>query len=134
MESADLNSPRHEDAALAALLRQHRAPVPDDGFTHRVLAALPPIQPVASRAGVVRSWWPWVAYLGGGLAGTLFAFTRVSSWSDLLAGVGPLGDAWVALGLALAEPWFVLALMLCALSLAISLPFIRPRTGPEIWR
>lgn len=42
MESADLNSsPRRDETRLEVLLRQSVAPLSDDGFSQRVLAALP---------------------------------------------------------------------------------------------
>lgn len=41
MEPSDLTSSSPEDARIADLLRRHHPALPDDGFSRRVLAALP---------------------------------------------------------------------------------------------
>ena len=53
MEPADLNRPSPDDAQLDAWLRANAsdAPLPDDGFSQRVLASLPPR---IDRAGAAR--------------------------------------------------------------------------------
>jgi len=64
MEPADLSSPDPTDQKLAAFLRSAEGqPLPDDGFSVRVLAALPPPRPA-----------PWLSrrdWLSGGLAAGL---------------------------------------------------------------
>jgi DNA-binding transcriptional LysR family regulator len=42
MEPADMNPASPEDARLEALLRDAAPPLPDEGFSRQVLAALPP--------------------------------------------------------------------------------------------
>ena len=70
MEPTDLNSPSDhpgDDAVLTALLREAEPPLPDNGFSARVLAALPPPPPApfglrvpiltaATIAGLVLAW------------------------------------------------------------------------------
>ena len=82
MESPDLN-PRPappDDAALTAFLARAQPPLPDDGFSARVVAALPaprraplPVRPlltaVAALAGAALSWRQF-AEVGGSQAVT----------------------------------------------------------------
>lgn len=125
MEPAHLNSPRAEDAALAALLRSQSAEIPDDGFSARVLAALPaPAAHSTPRAG---ARWPWLAYLVGGGAGAAFAVSRASTWPNFLSGVEHLGRVSSAVLAALADPWLAVALTVTVLSIAVTLPFTQPR-------
>ncbi|ACB75850.1 hypothetical protein [Opitutus terrae] len=120
MEPSSLNASPQEDAALTAMLRAQSPVIPDDGFSARVLAALPPPQTARAR-------WPWVAYVGGGLAGAIFIVARAGSWPDLVAGTNQLAGALSTVAAPLTEPWLVLALILTALSLVITLPFTQPR-------
>lgn len=120
MEPADLNPPKDEDAALAALLRAQQPPLRDDGFSAAVLAALPPAPPKSAR-------WLWVAYAGGGSAGAIYAFSRAGSWPDLVSGLHELGRALALPAAAMADPWLWFGLTVTALSLLSALPFLRPR-------
>lgn len=124
MEPAHLNSPRDEDAALAALLRAQSTDIPDDGFSARVLAALP--TPATRPGPRAAARWPWLAYLGGGAAGVVVALSRAGSWPDFVSGAGQLGHAAAQATAALSEPWLAVALALTVLSLAVTLPFTRP--------
>lgn len=125
MEPSSLNSSEDKDAALAAMLRTHASTIPDDGFSARVLSALPPRPRAVARPAQLR--WPWIAYLGGGVSGTVFAVARAGSWSDFAAGLLQLTNTLSALFATLTEPWLVIALMLATLSVAITLPFTRPQ-------
>lgn len=125
MEPSNLNSPGDKDSALAAMLRKHAAAIPDDGFSARVLSALPSPSRAVARTFHLR--WPWVAYIGGGLGGTAFAISRAGSWSDFAAGLLQLTNTLNALFASLTEPWLVIALMLATLSVVITLPFTRPQ-------
>lgn len=127
MEPSSLNSSPDEaaDAALTAMLRTQAPAIPDDGFSARVLSALPP-----PRAAVLLprpSRWPWAAYIGGGLAGATFALSRAGSWPDFVSATSQLVHALSAVLALLTEPWLVLALVLAALSLVIALPFTQLR-------
>ncbi len=55
MEPADVNPGARDDARLEALLRRPAPPLADDGFSARVLAALPPVRAAAAgSAKIVR--------------------------------------------------------------------------------
>jgi hypothetical protein len=128
MEPSSLNSSRDGDAALTTLFRTHVPSIPDDGFSARVLSALPPPEAAVVRSHRVR--WPWAAYIGGSLAGATFAVSRAGSWPDFITGVSQLTNALVVVVSTLSEPWLVLALILSALSLVIALPFTQSRGRP----
>lgn len=120
-----MNASPEGDAALTAMLRAQAPAIADDGFSARVLAALPPAKTDGVRPAHAR--WPWVAYVGGGLAGALFAVTHAGSWPDIVTGTIQLAGALSTVGATLTEPWCGLALILTAVSLAIALPFTHPR-------
>lgn len=122
MEPTDLNSFRDEDAALSALFREQAPALPDEGFSARVLAALPP--PAVPSASPAPERWPWFAYFGGGLAGAGFAVSHVASSTDLGAGFSEFGRALASLAGVFAEPWLGLAFTLCAISLFATVPFL----------
>ncbi|HWA84869.1 MAG TPA: hypothetical protein VG710_01490 [Opitutus sp.] len=123
MESPSLNFPPDEDAALAAMLRAHAPTIADDGFTARVMAALPP----APRGRAAAARWPWIAYVGGGLAGAAVVAFQAAAWSDFVSATRALANAFAHVAAACAEPWLVLAVTLSILSLVISVAFTRPR-------
>lgn len=128
MEPSRLNSPEDKDAALTAILRTHAPAIPDDGFSARVLSALPPPPRAIARPFLFRG--PWAAYIGGGVAGAAFAIARAGGWSDFASGLLQLTNTLAALLATLAEPWLVIALSLTALSVVITLPFTRPQRRP----
>ncbi len=75
MEPANVNLPPDDEAHLAALLRRTPAELPDDGFSARVLAALPP----PARRSVPLLEYPLVRALAfslAALAGLVFAIFR----------------------------------------------------------
>ena len=123
MEPTNLNSPRDEDTALAALLRASAPAIPDDGFTARVMSALPP----APSPRTTSARWPWLAGVAGGLAGAAVVAFQAATWSDFVSGTGALLQSLSIVVTACADPWLVLAATLCAFSLAMALAFIRPR-------
>lgn len=122
MESSGLNASHDHEAALTAMLRRPASAIPDDGFSARVLAALPPPRPTVFR---VRRRWPWTAYIVGSLAGSAFACFRAGNWTDFASGMRQLANALSVVFTTLSEPWLLLALGLVALSLLIALPFTR---------
>ncbi|HWL14214.1 MAG TPA: hypothetical protein VNR00_01335 [Opitutus sp.] len=90
MEPADLNaSPSRdpEDARLEQFLRQPLAPLPDDGFTARVLATLPP-PPSRTRAGVC---------LAAASVGVSLALVRIAAHGGWAAFPDAIDDRWTAL-------------------------------------
>ena len=120
MENNDLNrdTPGH-DPRLEAALRDAMAgagPLPDDGFTARVLAALPPARGAGAGAGArAASPWSWWAALPGGekvAYAAAVGFTGVvlalSGWEAVLAGVRTLNQVSVLLTLGLAAGTVVL--------------------------
>jgi hypothetical protein len=117
MEPADLNSPpdASDDARLRALLRRQTAPLPDGGFSARVMAALP-VASTPSRAYSPRIW----IYLAGALAGSGFAFWRAGSWGEIRAetiqAVSRLGAPLATFN----DPTFILALAVAAFSLLVA--------------
>lgn len=125
MEPANLNDAENEDQALKELIRAQSSSLPDDGFSHRVLAALPATKTNPRTSKRKGSSWTWIAYFGGGIAGALFAATRVGSWAKLAADTTRLADGFARIAPAFAEPWLAVALTLCIISLAIAWPFYR---------
>jgi hypothetical protein len=113
MEPANLNT-SPEDARLEALLRRPAAPLPDDSFSTRVLAALPSARPQALPP---LSSAPWLVSLGGGIVGTVFAIAGVFLWpgvgSDLAHSIDGIARNFTVL----ADPMFLLALAITTFSL-----------------
>ena len=124
MEPTNLNSPADEDAVLRAIAHAGAPELADEGFSHRVLAALPAPRP--NRANRPARW-PWIAYLGGGLVGAGCALAMIANQIDLAPAGRQLGNALLALGGALADPWLASALGMTALALAIAAFFAEPR-------
>lgn len=109
MESPDLKSTPPDDAALEAWLRAHSAlpPLPDAGFSHRVLATLPRPHP-APRHHARRSWLCLAAVAAGGalaLGGVLGSAHAVTD------------DLFVSLNSPLATPPALIAFAVTACSL-----------------
>jgi hypothetical protein len=102
MEPANLNPSTPDDARLEALLRQDRTPLPDDGFSQRVLALLPPRQ--RRRA----DWRRLCLYAAGAVAGLVIAYPHNHQLSPLTAftvslshALAPLSHSWAGLWLGL---------------------------------
>jgi len=82
MEPADLNSSSGQPDEIDALLRTRPAALRDDGFSARVLAALPPPAPTRPRA-----LWPRVVICtAGAIVGGVVAWSQVDSWDLLQTG------------------------------------------------
>jgi hypothetical protein len=133
MEPTDVNfnEPGSDEAALKAMLRAQSPVLPDDGFSQRVLAALPAVKarPVNSRRPSSGSIWTWPAYVGGGMIGVMFAAIRVGNWSKLAHDAAQLPTSFAPVAPAFTEPWLSVALALCVFSLAIAWPFYRMDSG-----
>lgn len=106
MEPADLNPfpNANDDVRLEALLRDAVSALPDDGFSSRVLAALPPEETAAG------SWRRTAFCFAGAAAGCGYALWRGVNWPELQAEFGRTTTA-------LADPLFMGALVVAALSL-----------------
>ena len=114
MEPADLNSPSPDDARLDAWLRDSSAlpPLPDNGFSRRVVAALP-------RQDRRRSL-STAAYLIGGAAGLAFAAWQgafSSGWTAAEAAGGAGLDLWQML----TDPMLFLAVVIATASALFAL-------------
>lgn len=129
MEPSNVNDNDSESDALKAMIRAHSAPLPDDGFSQRVLAALPPARSLPRMSRRKTSRWTWVAYFGGGAMGAAFAISRVGNWAQINADVTKVAGAFVPAEQAFIEPWLTLAFALCVFSLAIAWPFYRLDSG-----
>jgi len=127
MEPANLNSDASEDAALAALMRNGRSEMADDGFTARVLAALPPPK---RRAVPARNVAGWLAYSIGGCAGLLVVLWRAGDPHALGGAAREFGNALVPLAATLGDPWIALAIGIAVASLGIAAASCRPRWRP----
>lgn len=114
MEPTNLNSPPPDE--LDALLRHaSRAdPLPDHGFSARVLAALPP-----ARASVRRRDPRRLVFCAiGGLAGIMVAILNSGSWSEISAGLTSTGPQLSQAFAQLTSPGFGLAVAVTLVSLA----------------
>ncbi len=114
MESTDVNSPapfRDDDTRLAELVRQSASALPDDGFSTRVLAALPPPLKTAPA-----SWRRTIACAVGAIAGCAVTVWRGPAWSDAAAWI----DRSARVSLPLDAPPLSIALTVAAVSLAFA--------------
>jgi len=115
MESANVNPSSNDDAHLAALLRQNHADLPDDGFTARVLAALPPPAPRAVPFFERPSARAFVFSLAA-LAGLALALSQGLSLETLRALVPAIHQTAAASPHSLGDPAFSTALLVAAAS------------------
>jgi hypothetical protein len=112
MEPLDLKSPTPGDDQLEAWLRANASatPLPDDGFTQRVLTSLPPqAQPEVSRRAVF--------CLVGALAGVALPFLTGISPGELSTDAAALGRNALPVLRQFADPNLVLALVVTGLCL-----------------
>jgi hypothetical protein len=124
MEPTDLKSSPDDDR-LDAWLRTSgaAAPLPDDGFTSRVLAALPPPSPALTPAGLLAARRraahrrAWFCLIGAAL-GCAVSFS--GGTAGLVQGVDALLPALAAAGRMLATPSLGLAAAVTAASLLVS--------------
>jgi hypothetical protein len=105
MDPTRLNA--SDDARLEALLREHPAPLADDGFSARVVAALPRRR---------RSRAPWCVALGA-LAGMAAAVAQIARGEPIAQAAADLSQGLAALG----DPLVLLAAIIAALAAAYAL-------------
>ena len=104
----------NDDAHLEALLRRAATPVPDDGFSMRVLAALPP----AAEPSAL--WSRAVFCLAGAAVGGGFAYWEGASWPGLRADFAQARTAFANVSPTLADPLFAAAVTVTLLSLLVA--------------
>lgn len=109
MEPADLNSSTPESLALERLLRAPARPLPDDGFSSRVLTALPPIRR--------RFFQKTLVCAGGALAGVVCASLQGVTWGDWQSVPQQTLSIMLSAIPRLTDPRFALALVATFLSL-----------------
>lgn len=115
MEPNDLNSPLNDDSRLEMLLRQPAPALPDNGFSTRVLAALPARIP-ARRPGLR------LMFCGAGAVIGLIIASLVSTASPSgMADPGELGRTYSHLVETFSNLNVVLALTVAAVSLVLTL-------------
>lgn len=118
MEPADLNSRAPDDAQLERLLRHAAPPLTDDGFSARVVAALPASQPAP------REWLRPALCLGGALAGVAIVWSQMESVGALRSETTQLLMHAANVSTAVLDPMVGLALLVTLGSLAFA---FRPR-------
>ena len=115
MEPNDLNSPLNDDSRLETLLRQPAPALPDNGFSTRVLAALP------ARIPARRPELRLVFCSAGAVIGLIIAFLVSTASSSELAGPNEFGQTYSRLVETFSNPNVILALAVAALSLVFTL-------------
>jgi hypothetical protein len=115
MESANLNLPPDNDARLAALLRSTHTDLPDDGFTARVLAALPPPTPSAVPFLERPAGRPIVLSIAA-LAGLALALWQGLSVETLRTLVPAVQQTTATASVSVTDPAFSIALFVTAAS------------------
>lgn len=107
----------NDDSQLDTLLRHDGSPpLPDDGFSDRVLAALPPAEPK-------RSWWGWRTYVIAAVSAAWVVIwgPRLGGGSALRVTTG-LVSALDSVVMCLVQPPVLIALGCTALAFALSSP------------
>ena len=121
MEPANVNPPPDPDEArLESLLRGAPMALPDDGFSTRVLAALPP----PARTPARRSHLAWCT--AAAALGTVLALVIAAPWSAMHDTWRPVLSALAPLGANLADPAVLAALLVATASAVYAL---RPSFG-----
>lgn len=116
MEPADLNSPSSRDRRLEQILSQPLAPLSDDGFSGRVLAALPE-KKSAAPFSILR----WGLCLVGATLGATLA-VRHGVLSDGLSSAGAqLNEALANASVLLTDLRLITALLITGVSLLFAL-------------
>ena len=106
-----MNTPSSEDERLRSILRGGVTPLPDDGFSTRVMAALP-----SQNHGLMLYARAAVCGLGA-LVGLVFAWQRGVSFDSVKVAANQLSDSFVQAGGGLADYRFVVAVAVTGLSL-----------------
>ena len=130
MEPADLNSPSDTlHRQLGALFANHANAVslPDDGFSNRVLAALPPSR--RSFLGLLAR--EWIAGLAAGAGVLVWSEVHGTgpAWS-FAAVVASFDDLVTAIVTALENPGLLLGVGIVAACLYFASPDTEPLAGP----
>jgi hypothetical protein len=102
-----LNELPEDDAALAARFRELLPPLADDGFTARVMAALPP-PPRQRHAPRTTA----MAVIAGTVVGLAVALGGGASWNNTADAVLNLGEAGATLVTNVVTPPLILAVVL----------------------
>ncbi len=115
MEPTNLKSLPPDDDRLEVWLRDEAAlaPLPDDGFSARVVAALP----VANTRSHHRVWLCAV----GAATGVAFAAANGAFWPDWSAAIPQWEHALVPLAQLLSDPMLLLALVVAGISVLYAL-------------
>lgn len=115
MEPNDLNSPSSDDPQLEAWLRASAAlpPLPDNGFTSRVVATLP----VTTAQRSTQRMWFCVA---GALVGLAVAALKIFTAPDLAISVPTITPDAARAMEQLADPKLLVAVAVTAASLAFA--------------
>lgn len=110
MEPANVNSPPPDEAQFEAWMRRNAAtaPLPDAGFSARVLTALPP-----RRAPF--AWRRTLLCVAGAAVGAVLARSRSGSWPTLRVVTEPLRDAAQTVSAVFADPWVGASLAIIAM-------------------
>jgi len=116
MESSNLNPLPREDDRLADLLRGQSPALPDDGFSTRVLAALPP-STSAPQANGLRT----ALCVAGAAAGLAVALGNGVSWAGLRANAEAMEPVLIRLAAFFSDPWFIPALIIAGVSVFFAL-------------
>jgi hypothetical protein len=100
------------------MLRQDlAAPLPDAGFSARVLAALPP-----AKSHRPLAWGRFMALAAGAMTGLSFALWQGAHWSDLASIFTQLEQATSQVSDQLSDTGLILALAIAAGLLAVEFP------------
>jgi hypothetical protein len=109
MEPADVTPLSPEDARLEKLLSQDlAAPLPDAGFSARVIEALP------RQRNRAFAWGQMAAPVAGALAGLAFALWQGARWSDLMSIAAQLEQVTFQISAQLTDTGLILALAIVA--------------------
>jgi hypothetical protein len=121
MEPHDLNSSGNEEARLDALLRQRVPQLLDDGFTRRVLAALPP--PVSAHPFIHRAVFCTV----GAVIGLTIALAASTSGTlTNFPGANELGQTFN-------NVFDLLSMPTVALALAVAVGSLMATLWSDVW-
>ena len=122
MEPANLNIPSDDDR-LKSLLQASSRELPDNGFSDRVVSALP-----RRRRNVFAQVWP---YVFGAVTGTVVARLNGATLPDWSAGKVHFGSALSSLLTFLNDPWLSLAFTLTAVSLLVAYMIVEQARTPH---
>jgi hypothetical protein len=111
MEPTGLNSSEDPDARLDELLRRPAPLLPDNGFSPRVMAALP------APTGRGRFYLRCLVCAAGAMIGVLFVLACTPSWSDLTSSFEPMDSSIGSLIGILTDPMLALVMVVTTGSL-----------------